>query len=135
MIHTQHTIEEITLDLLQGSLSVIRGGFYHTGERPLNSTAEDCVVGLLTGNGEQVQEGYINVHIYVPQVYTPADGMKHVDKARCQQREQELANITTSLNAGGDVYYSLSAMPKTMTDTTTGETFVSAQYRFKFLTI
>ncbi|MCQ2383573.1 MAG: hypothetical protein MJZ96_01650 [Paludibacteraceae bacterium] len=133
MIHTQQTIEEITIQLLQGSTLAIEGGFYHFGERPLNSQDEDCVVGLLAGTSEQIQEGYLNVHIYVPRLYG-SDGVRYADRERCEALEQAVANISTELNTGGSVYYSTFGIVKTLIDDVTKETFVSAQLKFKFLT-
>lgn len=133
MIHTQQTIEEITLQLLQGSTLSIEGDFYHAGERPLNSQNEDCVVGLLTGTSEQIQEGYLNIHVFVPRLYG-SDGVRYADRERCEEIEQILSSISAELNAGGSVYYSLFGFIKTLTDETTNETFVSAQLKFKFLT-
>lgn len=133
MIQTQNTIEEITLQLLQGSTLAIGGGFYHFGERPLNSKNEDCVVGLLSGTSDQIQEGYLNVHVYVPRLYG-SDGIRYADRERCEAIEQALANISAELNTGGSVYYSPFGIIKTLTDDVTKETFVSAQLKFKFLT-
>lgn len=132
MTHTQQTIESITVDLLRGSSLAVTGGFYQSGDRPLNSVQNDCVVGLVSGTSEQIQVGYINVNVYVPKLFG-SDGVLYADRSRCSSFEQGLADVVSELNAGGLVHYELFGMVKTFTEPTTKYSVVSAQLKFKFL--
>lgn len=132
MTHTQQTIESITLDLLRGSSIGVTGGFYQSGDRPLNSVKNDVVVGLVSGTSEQIQVGYINVNVYVPKLFG-TDGVLYVDRAKCQTFEQRLTNVVAELNAGGLVFYEIFGFVKTITEPTTKYSVVSAQLKFKFL--
>lgn len=132
MTHSQQTIIDYTLEQLRPFLAIC-GDFYPSNQRPLNSTKEDCVVGFLSGNADQVQEGYVVVNIYVPMLFG-TDGVYYHDRRRCTLLEQMLSSLPDSLNPQGDVRYTLFGMAHTMTETTNQQSVVSAQYRFKFLT-
>lgn len=59
----------------------IRGSVYRSGMRPTNAKSEDLIVKFLAGTDEQVQDGIMLIHIYVPDIANN-DGRKVEDKAR-----------------------------------------------------
>ena len=133
MIHSQHSIVDVTLQLLRPRLN-IGGGFYPSGLRPLNSQAEDCVVGFLSGNADQLQEGYVVANIYVPMLYG-TDGNRYHNSDRCLALEQWLSQFPDLVNPVAEVRYALFGMVRTLAEPPQNQSVVTAQYRFKHLTI
>lgn len=132
MTHSQQTIVDLTLQLLR-PLQPVRGGYYASGLRPLNSTSEDLVVGFLSGNADQVQEGYIVINIYTPMLYG-TDGVRYHNHDRCLALEQQLTALPDLLNPKAPVRYTLFGMARTIEEPTLHQSVVTAQYRFKHLT-
>lgn len=60
---------------------IIRGSVYRSGMRPANAKSEDVIVKFLAGTDEQVQDGIMLIHVYVPDIAN-SDGRKVEDKVR-----------------------------------------------------
>lgn len=52
-------------------------------KRPLNSTSEDIVISVLANRNSQLQEGFVNINIYVQDVYR--NGQYEENSARCRE--------------------------------------------------
>ena len=87
---TPFDTNEILMGLLMGNTS-IKGGYYHEGDRPDNSTEEDIVVNTIDLTVDTLpQIGTSNVNIYVPDTSKKIRGKMMVLPNRT--RLKELAN-------------------------------------------
>lgn len=76
MITAIEAAEKVRSKLITGGLktSVSLTGSIYPANRPLNSIKEDIVVSALSLNGDQVQEGLMNVNIHIPSISSASDG-------------------------------------------------------------
>jgi hypothetical protein len=73
-------------DLLTGPFKIT--GSLYKNRRPINSDKEDIVVNSLPINHEEIQEGVLNINIYVPNLSLQINGVKdnsQADYARLKQ--------------------------------------------------
>lgn len=135
MIYTGNTIINQVYAVLKDSDLVkksIGGKLYKRGTRPTDSAAEDAVIGFLSGTAEQVQEGFIVLNVYVPNLKTKA-GNTMCNIARCQTIEQLLVGIPDLLTAHGNIQFKPSDMICTIEEPEINQHFVSLKMRFKVL--
>lgn len=74
--------------------------------RPINSINEDIIVGSLPFTFEQLQQGYLNVNIYVPNLSVEANGVKDTEYPN-YNRINAIAKMVIPLidNYVGDGFY------------------------------
>ena len=92
---TPFDTNEILMGLLMGNTS-IKGGYYHEGDRPDNSTDEDIVVNTIDLSVDTLpQIGTSNVNIYVSDTPKKIKGKMMVmpNRTRLQQLANEVAAI------------------------------------------
>ena len=92
---TPFETNEILMGLLMGNTS-IKGGYYHEGDRPDNSTEEDIVVNTIDLTVDTLpQIGTSNVNIFVPDTSKKIRGKMMVlpNRLRLKQLANEVAAI------------------------------------------
>ena len=92
---TPFDTNEILMGLLMGNTS-IKGGYYHEGDRPDNSTGEDIVVNTIDLSVDTLpQIGTSNVNIYVSDTPKKIKGKMMVmpNRTRLKQLANEVAAI------------------------------------------
>lgn len=76
--------------------------------RPANSTSEDIVISVLASQNTEIQQAYVNVNVYVPDLDIPysVNGETIVQKEENTKRLRTLCNIAKELFALiiGDTY-------------------------------
>lgn len=76
--------------------------------RPANSTNEDIVISVLASQNTEIQQAYVNVNVYVPDLDIPysVNGETIVQKEENTKRLRTLCNISKELFALiiGDTY-------------------------------
>lgn len=133
MEYTGQMIEDMLYSKVKENLaSVIGGGFYKRDTRPFDSNNEDCVVALITGTADQIQEGAVVVNIYVPDIKAK-NGQFYKNTARCKTLEQSLVGLPELLNIGNEVRFEKSGMIMTIEEPNINQHFVSLKMRFKNL--
>ena len=135
MIYTGNEILSHMFAVLKDSDLVkkkIGGKLYKRGTRPLDSAAEDAVIGFLSGTATQVQEGFVVLNVYVPNIKTKA-GNTMCNITRCQTIEKLLVSIPDLLTAQGNVKFETSDMICTLDEPDINQHFVSLKMRFKVL--
>lgn len=108
---TPFDTNEILMGLLMGNTS-IKGGYYHEGDRPDNSTDEDIVVNTIDLTVDTLpQIGTSNVNIYVPDTSKKIRGKMMVLPNRL--RLKELAREVTAIIRNSRIH-GIKAIPGTM---------------------
>lgn len=108
MIRTDIDIKDLVYGILQPSeLAGMVSGSVHKDPRPLNSTLEDIVIGILSRDaGAQKQESLVNVNIYVADIQRGREYIENIPRLR------ELASAASRLFEyinGGDFICTLSS--------------------------
>ena len=108
---TPFDTNEILMGLLIGNTS-IKGGYYHEGDRPDNSTGEDIVVNTIDLTVDTLpQIGTSNVNIYVSDTSKKIRGKMMVLPNR--KRLKELANEVAAIIRNSRIH-GIKAIPGTM---------------------
>ena len=108
---TPFETNEILMGLLMGNTS-IKGGYYHEGDRPDNSTGEDIVVNTIDLTVDTLpQIGTSNVNIYVPDTSKKIHGKMMVLPNRT--RLKALAREVTAIIRNSRIH-GIKAIPGTM---------------------
>ena len=108
---TPFDTNEILMGLLMGNTS-IKGGYYHEGDRPDNSTDEDIVVNTIDLTGDTLpQIGTSNVNIYVPDTSKKIRGKMMLSANN--QRLKALAREVTAIIRNSRIH-GIKAIPGTM---------------------
>lgn len=108
---TPFDTNEILMGLLMGNTS-IKGGYYHEGDRPDNSTDEDIVVNTIDLSVDTLpQIGTSNVNIYVSDTPKKIKGKMMVMPNRT--RLKQLANEVTAIIRNSRIH-GIKAIPGTM---------------------
>lgn len=89
--------------------SLVNGGVYRGGLRPRDSQAEDIIVSFLTGKDYDVQTGFVNIAIYVPDIRPWDNGVWVENMARTAELEMIAAEWVAALTAGVTPGYKISA--------------------------
>ncbi|OFY44007.1 MAG: hypothetical protein A2X18_07715 [Bacteroidetes bacterium GWF2_40_14] len=108
MEKTGAEIENDIFNLINHSAisSSINGSVYREGTRPLNSKKEDALVMFLKGNPGQIQEGFLNINIYVPDIDAGL-GFPVKNITRLTQLQRIAQNVVDSLNPNADYKFRL----------------------------
>lgn len=134
---TAPELETLLYDLtLQAGLEMT-GSVYKRGLRPMQNEQDehlvDAVVGVISGNGEEVQKGTCVVNIYVPDVLT-ATGEYLEDKSQTYQYAVALEQLPRAFRKNNkQVYFSLSEQVAVLAEPNTHEHFVSLKMDYKVL--
>jgi len=75
--------------------SIINGKVYRRGMRPLDSQKEDCIVQFLSGQNGQLQEGVLNMNIFVPKILIGSNTNKVEDLKRVEELEIAIMELFT----------------------------------------
>ena len=128
-------VQNDIIDLLKGSelVNSISGGLYRGGMRPKDSNKEDLIVSFQTGTGGLVQEGYVNINIYVPDIYVGTDGVSYQDSARCEVLESAAYAEVSTWTKRSDYHFSLRNTIYTLHDDEIRQSFVVVRLGFKCL--
>lgn len=109
---TPFETNEILMGLLIGNTS-IKGGYYHEGDRPDNSTGEDIVVNTIDLTVDTLpQIGTSNVNIYVPDTSKKIKGKSvlSANRTRLKALAKEVLAIVRKAEIPG-----IKAIPGNMT--------------------
>lgn len=128
---TSGEILQYTYDAVKALKLPIKGSLYKAGTRVVVPNKESMTVGVLNGTSSQVQEGTVNVNVFIPNV-TATDGRTYCDFERCLEVEKMLSDLDKRLN-NGEIYYEISEMIKTSQVPNTEEHFVNVSLRYKVL--
>ena len=139
MKKTATSIEGDLLNLLLGTtlITTVTGAFYRKDTRPMVYDKEDVVVGFLAGLDGQLQEGTLNVDIYVNRIdagTTPGGTVR--DTARCETLENAALQAFQSISAASIEYdLTLANIPETFKADGINQDIVQTRIRFKRITI
>lgn len=128
---TSGEILQYTYDAVKALKLPINGSLYKAGTRVVVPNKESMTVGVLNGTSSQVQEGTVNVNVFIPNV-TATDGRTYCDFERCLEVEKMLSDLDKKLN-NGEIYYEISEMIKTSQVPNAEEHFVNVSLRYKVL--
>ncbi len=135
----KRTGEEIELKVFQliksSSIATeISGKVCRNGMRPYGSTKEDCVVSFLTGLDGQIQDGVVNINVFVPDIDNGSELLVK-DVTRCTEIAGMMRDFTDSLTSS-EYLFSLDGMIKTyrVEDVDVNQHFVNTRLKFKLLT-
>lgn len=132
------TGDEIEMDLF-GIISespiknAISGNVYLDGTRPADSQEEDAIVAFVSGEDGVIQEGVVNLDIYVPDIDNGA-GTKIKDTSRCQELSA-IARDQILLMSSPGYLFSLNGMIKSYKTENTKQYFVNVPIKFKLMSI
>ncbi len=98
--------------------------------RPINSDKEDILINFLTGLDGQIQDGVVNVHIYVNDI--AFQGRKVRDVARCRSLEA-IARDVFKRGSLGDYYLPYSDTIKVF-PAENNQHYINVRVRFRFQT-
>lgn len=103
---TGQQIEHDIFAILQQSpiAESISGDIYQQGMRPQNSALEDAVVTFVESLDGQIQQGSVDVNIYVPDAYVLDDDVLRKNIARCAQIEAQAADWVEALREARSEY-------------------------------
>lgn len=76
--------------------SMVKGGVYTSGLRPLDSKKEDVTITFVAGLDGQISTGVVMVNIYVPNIDAGKDIFVK-DAARCAQLEKAALEFRNSI--------------------------------------
>lgn len=109
----------------------VNGEVYRKGYRPRDSRKEDIVVILTTGIPNQIEEGVVTIHAYVPDI--EFNGVMVEDGARCDIIERAMTEFAESLNTNGSCYkFKLQATVSTEEASEIEQHFVVAMLHYKY---
>lgn len=128
---TSGEILQYTYDAVKALKLPINGSLYKAGTRVVVPNKESITVGVLNGTSSQVQEGTVNVNVFIPNV-TATDGRTYCNFERCLEVEKMLSDLDKRLN-NGEIYYEISEMIKTSQVPNTEEHFINVSLRYKVL--
>lgn len=125
-------------EYVRGTLEVsgllnVNGGYYARDMRPFNSSREDVVVSVMNAYDGQIQEGFVTINVYVPDVLY-SDGQYHCDAVRTNDIASALEGVCDALN-GGEILFLPSVMAQTYEETAIRQHYVSIRVRFRYLNV
>ncbi len=109
----------------------VNGDVYRKGYRPRDSRKEDIVVMLTTGFPNQIEEGVVTIHAYVPDF--EFNGVMVEDGRRCEEIERAMTDFAESLNTNGSCYkFRLQATVSTEEAPDIEQHFIVAMLYYKY---
>ena len=110
----------------------VEGNLYRDDARPLNATTEDIVVSILTGDNEQIQSGFINLNIYVPDI--DLEGVKIKDSKRCTELEIIANAFVGSISLLSEYQFALDKMVQSFAVEGIEQHFINCRIKFRCTT-
>lgn len=108
------------------------GKIYRRGYRPLNSQAEDIIVGFVTGMPGEIDEGVIVVNVYVADIDAVGNGTLVENGSRTAELEKLAAEWVEDLKANRSNYlFSLSQSIYTESEQEVPQHFVSVRLSYR----
>ena len=134
---TAPELETLLYNLTLSAGLGISGNIYKRGLRPLQNERdnhlEDAVVGVISGNGEEVQKGTCVVNVYIPDVLTDT-GEYLEDKARTATIAAVMEELPKHFRRNERmIYFSLSEQITVLNEPNLHEHFVSLKMDYKVL--
>ena len=129
---TGQILENYLFERIRSLSLPITGKFYKRGTRPMGSKKEDCVVGFISGNSNQIQEGECVVNIYVNDIMA-RDGQYYKDFSRCVELEALMVAIPGELNTLGNIRFEKSDIVRTFEERDLNQHYVSLKLKYKHL--
>jgi len=134
---TAPELETLLYDLTQSAGLGISGSVYKRGLRPLqnenDSHLEDAVVGVISGNGDEVQKGTCVINVYIPDVLT-STGEYLEDKTRTASIAAAIENLPKQFRRNKRmVWFTLSEQIAVFGEPNLHEHFVSLKMDYKVL--
>lgn len=127
------SVEEDFFQALKNSAlkSMIAGKIYYSGTRPLDSKGEDVVISFLTGDMDQIQTGFINVNVFVPNVDIGGNsGITVRDVARCKQLEIALTEWVESISLLGEYKIKAESPPQSKPVDSIDQYYINCKLNF-----
>ena len=117
-----------------GLKEAINGAIYRDGMRPKNAKSEDAVVKFLTGTDGQVQQGYVLVHVYVPDVPSVCgDGELVKDIVRIKALQSAVNDALSDLD-NDEYLFEITDTPKTYEAEGVRQHFINVRLYYKRVT-
>lgn len=117
-----------------GLKEAIKGVIYRDDMRPKNAKTEDAVVKFLTGTDGQVQQGYVLVHVYVPDVPSVCgDGESVKDIVRIKALQSAVNDALSDLD-NDEYLFEITDTPKTYEAEGVRQHFINVRLYYKRVT-
>lgn len=133
---TASEIQEDVYRLLRGSslADMLSGTVYLDEEnRPRDSRLEDAVVIHTAGVPGQIQEGYVSVLIFLPDIDPWQNGVLVKDYARAKALEAAAQQWADSIRGAHEGYlFELSGTISTQAEPSIGQHFVAVRLRYRY---
>jgi hypothetical protein len=114
--------------------TAIGGTIYRDGMRPKGAKTEDAVVKFLTGTDGQIQEGYVLVHVYVPDVPSAAgDGELVKNIARIKVLQSTINDQLSDID-NNEYLFEIADTPKTYEEENIHQHFINVRIHYKRIT-
>lgn len=113
--------------------SAVKGSVYMSGTRPLNALAEDIVINFLSGTALQIQDGIVNINVFVPNI-DDVSGSKVCDAKRCCEIETIAGGWIESIEDFDGYRLTLDEMIRTMPYEDKKQHFVNIRLKFNYTT-
>ena len=112
----------------------VSGGVYRDGYRPRDSRLEDIVVTFVAADARQIQEGCVNVNVFVPDIDPFNNGVWVEDGARTAEIESALDDFISGIDPSStDYLFRLREAVFTLEDPGTRQHFVTARMSFRHI--
>lgn len=130
MRKTAGEIETDIYNLVSNSTikNFIGGTIYREGMRPFDSIEEDAVITVLAGTSEEIQTGYVNVNVYVPDIFNN-EPVKNI--SRCIAIEKHLRDFIRSNTLSNEYLFEADSIIKTFKEEEINQHFVNLKIKFK----
>lgn len=127
-------IEQDFYDLVKGSAidAFITGSTWKDGTRPVDSQKEDALIIFISGLGEQLEIGVVNVNVHVPMLDIGSGKVK--DTSRCRAVEGVLQQFLDDNTTYNEYHIQNRVMIQTYKVQDRDEYFVSMSLKFKRFT-
>lgn len=113
----------------------ISGSVYRDGMRPKNAKTEDAVVSFLTGTDGQIQQGYVLVHVYVPDISSPNGDGELVKNISRIKELQSTVNDSLSNIENSEYLFEITDTPKTYEVEGMRQHFINVRLFYKRITL
>lgn len=111
--------------------TMITGKIYYSGTRPMDSSSEDAVISFLTGDMDQIQTGFVNVNVFVPNVDIGGNsGVKVRNVARCEQLEIALTEWIESISLLGEYKIKADSPPQSKPVDSIDQHYINCKLNF-----
>lgn len=112
--------------------SSISGTVYKDGFRPRDSKKEDAVVVFITGTADQIQKGYVNVNVFVPDIVQKGNGVYLENGKRTAEIEAVAKSLVQGLR-GLEYRFRLDKMISTFEEEDTHQHYINIPLYFEIL--